>query len=493
MSLVQSISNMIRNRVQAQMFLLFLGGAVVVLGQPQPLTTGTVVTGQCSGRESQPGCVLPNLFGPTGLSLASNPVFPHYAHFIGSAQTTLNQTLGTAIATQLAILPILSPASGFTFRYDSAAGAFVRSTTSFGPIYTERAETIGRGKFYFGASYQRFRFSSLDGINLHKIPAVFSHVPGTGPGGVAEPYEADVIQAVNDVSLHMDQTMLFGTVGITDRLDFSVAVPIISVRMGAISNDTIIRVSGPTFVPAPGAPPINNPHQFNTSGSLTNLYGSNGSASGIGDVTFRVKGNILQTDALRVALALDVRAPSGNARELLGSGATGIKPFVAISAGKRVSPHVNLGYQWNGNSILAGDVTGTAISENAAGTVVIQNGPAIKRRLPSQFFYSFGVDVGVTNRLTLAFDYLGQAVFNAPRVFSSTFTTQNIPGGTGPLTLPTIIGNKETMALSSGAAGLKYNLFGQLLLTADLLFRLDDKGLRQDVTPLIALSYAFGK
>jgi hypothetical protein len=97
------------------------------------LTPGTVVTGQCYGRGSQPGCVLPNLYGPTGLTLFSNPVSSHFAHFVGSAQTTLNQTLSTAIATKLAILPIISPASGFTYMYDSAAGAFVRTSSSFGP------------------------------------------------------------------------------------------------------------------------------------------------------------------------------------------------------------------------------------------------------------------------------------------------------------------------------------------------------------------------
>jgi hypothetical protein len=346
---------------------------------------------------------------------------------------------------------------------------------------------------YFGASYQRFRFSSLDGIDLHKIPAVFSHIPNTGPGRIREPYEDDVIQSTNDVNLHMDQTMLFGTVGITDRLDFSVAVPIVSVRMGATSNAAIIRVSGPRFVLAPGATVFENPHQFDASGSTTHPFSSQGSASGLGDITFRIKGNVLRSDAIRVAVALDVRTPTGHARQLLGSGATGIKPFLAISAGKRFSPHVNLGYQWNGSSILAGDVTGTVFSEDVAGNVLYQKLPATKRRLPSQFFYSLGADLGVTRRFTVAFDYLGQALINAPRVFSSNFTTQNIPGGTGALTLPTIVGRKETMSLNSGAVGVKYNLFGQLLVTADLLFRLDDHGLRQDVTPLIALSYAFGK
>jgi hypothetical protein len=458
---------------------------------PQPLVEGTIVTGQCQGHESQPGCVLPNLFGSGGLSLFNNPRFPHYAHFIGPAQNTLNQTLGTAIATQLAILPIVSPASGFTYKYDGSTGTFERSTTTFGPIYTERAETIGRGKMYFGVSYQRFRFDKLDGIDLHNIPSVFGHVANTGPGGMAETYEADVIQASNNATLNMDQTMLFGTVGITDRIDVSVAVPIVSVRMGASSNDQIIRVSGPTF--DLGDRTLPNPHEFDAAGALTNTYNANGSATGIGDVIFRVKGNVIQNEKVRVALALDVRAPTGDARKLLGSGSTGIKPFVAISAGSRVSPHLNFGYQYNGSSILAGNLTGTTIGEDADGNATITNGPSTKGHVPSNLFFAGGVDIGVTKRLTLAFDYLGQSVFNSPRVFTSTFTTQNIPGGTGALNLPDISGRKETMTLSSGAAGLKFEIFGGLLLTADVLFRLDNNGLRQNVTPLIALSRTFGK
>jgi hypothetical protein len=476
-------------------FGLYFGTASAVVAQTgtQPLVQGTVVTGQCQGRESQPGCVLPNLFGPGGLSLFNNPVFPHYAHFIGSAQTTLNQTLGTAIATQLAILPIISPASGFTYKYDSNTGAFERSTTTFGPIYTERAETIGRHKVYFGVSYQRFRFDKLDGIDLHNVPSVFSHVPGTGPGGATETYESDVIRASNNATLNMDQTVLFGTVGVTDRIDVSLAVPIVSVRMGASSSDQIIRVSGPTFQVTPGGPTIPNPHEFNAAGSLTNTYGAKGDASGIGDLTVRIKGNVLQGENVRLAVALDIRTPTGDARRLLGSGSTGIKPFIAVSTGRRISPHLNLGYQYNGSSILAGNLTGSTIFENSAGREVIQNGPSTKGHVPANLFFAGGVDIGVTNRLTFAFDYLGQTVFNAPRAFTSTLVTANIPGGTGALNLPNIVGRKETMTLNSGATGLKFNVFGGLLLTADVLFRMDNNGLRQNVTPLIGLSRTFGK
>ena len=86
---------------------------------------------------------------------------------------------------------------------------------------------------------------------------------------------------------------------------------------------------------------------------------------------------------------------------------------VAFSAGKRFSPHVNLGYQWNGNSILAGNLTGATVGETND-VATIQTGPATSARLPSQFFYSLGADYGVTKRLTLnvglRFDYLNNYV-----------------------------------------------------------------------------------
>jgi hypothetical protein len=194
-----------------------------------------------------------------------------------------------------------------------------------------------------------------------------------------------------------------------------------------------------------------------------------------------------------LSLGMDVRTPTGDARKLLGAGALGIKPFIAVSrTGKHFAPHVNLGYQWNGRSILAGDVTGSTVSEDATGAAVIQNGAAIKQSLPSQLFYTIGADYGASKGLTFVFDYLGQTLVNTPRVFRDNYPTRDILGGTGALSLPTISGGKDVAVLSSAATGIKCNLFGNVLLTANLLFRLDNKGLRQDVMPLVALSYAFG-
>jgi hypothetical protein len=96
--------------------------------------------------------------------------------------------------------------------------------------------------------------------------------------------------------------------------------------------------------------------------------------------------------------------------------------------------------------------------------------------------------------VTFAFDYLGQTLINAPRVFVYKYLTKDgsAKGGLPPQSLNDVSSGIDTFGLNSGAAGFKVNLFGNLLLTGDVLFRLDNKGLRQDVTPLVALSYAIG-
>jgi len=43
----------------------------------------------------------------------------------------------------------------------------------------------------------------------------------------------------------------------------------------------------------------------------------------------------------------------------------------------------------------------------------------------------------------------------------------------------------------SGAVGFKFNPRGRLLIDANLLFSLNDHGLRDTLTPLIGLEYGF--
>jgi hypothetical protein len=94
----------------------------------------------------------------------------HSAHFNGAFQSEF-RLINIALVRQIGALPIPSPASGFTYMFDTSTGTFVRSTQSFGPILADRAETIGRGRFAFGYSLQHFAFESFDGLRLSHIPA----------------------------------------------------------------------------------------------------------------------------------------------------------------------------------------------------------------------------------------------------------------------------------------------------------------------------------
>jgi hypothetical protein len=207
---------------------------------------------------------------------------------------------------------------------------------------------------------------------------------------------------------------------------------------------------------------------------------------GIGDVVFRLKGTVYRTERLRVALLGDVRLPTGDEMNFLGSGAYGLKPSVAASIRTGwLTPHVNLGYQWNGSSLLAGDIL---------------NGT--KSKLPGFAFFSTGTDIGLGRRLTVAVDYLGQELINAPRIQSTTYDVNNPSNSSlsgapfslagGQTSFPTIeAGGKQTYNQSNLATGLKYNLFDRLIVTGNLLIALNDGGLRERIAPLIGLSYIF--
>ncbi len=457
----------------------------------------------CSGKTGL-ACVMPNIYGPYGLVLP-NPTFA--ARFNSSFQSTFS-ALNDAIATQITLLPIASPASGFTYEFDSSTGVYRRSARSFGPVLTERAETIGRHKFYVAATYQRFRFDTIDGHPLHSWPAVFTHQAGTGPGGAAEPYETQFISSSNSLDLKVNQFTFFGTYGLSNHIDVSAAVPILQVEMNAASYATINRtvdtepalVNGALQPCCSNGPPYANYFDpANPAGSTQAIF-SNGqyardiltnptktnnvywdpsrhNAAGLGDVTLRIKDSIYRSDRASFALLTDVRLPTGDEMNFLGSGAIGWKPFMAVSVRTGpISPHFNAGYQWNGSSILAGDViTGK------------------KANLPGYGFFSAGTDLGLTQRLTVAVDYIGQELINAPRVGVAFFTPQAPLVSTGQTTkFATVAPDpNQTYNQSNVAIGLKANIFDGLVFSSNLLIALNNGGLRQKVVPLAGFSYTF--
>lgn len=427
-------------------------------------------------------CTLPQLYGPQGLIL-SNP--NHAAHFQQASLQNFSQPITTSIGEELSSLPLGSAGSGISFTFN-AQHVPVPTEDSLGPILTERAQVIGRQRVNLGVAYQYFDFRSIDGLSMKQLPDVLEHVQFSVNGSIPS-YENDYITTSNTLGLHLNQIVLYGVYGLTNRIDVSAELPIETIHFAVSSSAHIVRTVACEFTATcTGAgSDFGEYHYFGNpttnAQALANVdanFANGGNASGIGDVLLRAKGEIIKAEKSATSLGVSVRLPSGDATNLLGSGTVGVEPFAAFTYRGPVSPHVRVGYQWNGQSILPGNPIGN--------TATFTTGGPIKASLPAAFVYSGGADIRISDRLTIAGDLIGQRLFSAARISLGTFT--DYEGNT----LPQIQPNLGTdYSADSIAAGVKIRLARDLVLTGNVTTRVDNGGLVARVVPLAGLSYAF--
>jgi hypothetical protein len=335
---------------------------------------------------------------------------------------------------------------------------FSRTTTSFGPILSERAETIGAKRVSIGFAYQRLSFDSIEGVDLNNVPAVFTHDDAALLGG-----REDVVTTVNAIQARVSRSSAFISYGVTNTLDVSIALPVVTADL-VVTSDATIRRIGTT-----------NPetHFFR---SMDDAIGTRrrftafGHASGPGDLTVRLKQTVRKAMHQGLALGVDLRLPTGDERNLLGTGAPGVSPFAAWSGNfGAISPHLNGGYQWNGDSILGGEP-----------------GSGESKDLPDLATYSAGAVIEVHPRITAAVALIGRFIIDSPRLRSEEFHALD-----NKSVFPNITFTTGSVNEMSAAAGLKINVVGSLLVDVNLLVRLNSAGLRDKISPLIGLEYAF--
>jgi len=168
---------------------------------------------------------------PLCLDNSVNATNGHGNHFVPDIIANNGAILGfltDAIAASAANLPLSATTSGATFRF--VGGLPVRTSSSLGPIFGERAQTLGKGRFVVGANMTGLNFTSLRGVPLSQITLNFSHddVP---PEGLGQPLrENDVLQVRLDLALNVLVTTLFTTWGITDHVDVGVAIPVVHIQ-----------------------------------------------------------------------------------------------------------------------------------------------------------------------------------------------------------------------------------------------------------------------
>ena len=333
-----------------------------------------------------------DIFGPRGLVLNSDDVqldgTNHAAHFNSAFQSEF-RLMNVALTSQLATVPLPSPASGFTYHFDPA-DRHVRS------LDAQLRPDPGRAR--------RDHRPRQDRVRLH-VSVLLLRPPRRRadhghPGGIHPRQSAGRRRPRrrrgdgNTIEATVAQFTGALTYGVTDRIDLSLAVPVVRTRLSLLSNATIHRIGTGSDL---GVHYFRDPDAIGGYGSTRQFF-SEDSAAGIGDLVARAKATVMREGSRALAVGLDVRMPTGDEQNLLGSGAVGMKPFAAFSTSMGAfAPHANVAYQWNGESLIAGNVR-----ENQ------------KADLPDQFTYAFGADVLVAPRLSVIVDLFGQRVIRLP-------------------------------------------------------------------------------
>jgi len=349
----------------------------------------------------------------------------HGLHFAPSASVTSGTLLDfftEAIGSSVSSIPISSSSGGVTFTF--RGGAPVKTSVSAGPIFAERAQTLGRGRLLVGANVTSLSYRTFRGLPLDQLEFDFTHQNVADPAFGNPVLENDVIRVRTKLDLDLLVTTAFLTYGLLDKVDVSVALPLVRTSLSGQSFGEIIPFGATT------------PHFFGTTAnpSLTATGSTSGSSAGIGDIATRLKINLVQTETQGFSLFGDVRLPTGNADELRGSGDYSVRAL-GVYSGRigTFSPHVNGG-------VL---VRGGALQNNAALATV-------------------GFDQLIGSSFTFATDLISEIQLGANKVtlpepvlitqpFARTVIPTNLPGSKDHV-VQAAIGTKYTAA--NGLSGL---------------------------------------
>ncbi|HXY69518.1 MAG TPA: hypothetical protein VEH62_08715 [Gemmatimonadales bacterium] len=398
---------------------------------------------------------------------AGNPnaaVALHGSHFEPSAATqngTIINFLTNAVGGNVADFPFSSASGGTTFRFEG--GTPVPTSISTGPVFAERGQTLGAGRMLVGFTYNTFRYSSIRGVDLHNVNLVFTHVNVTGPkcdsivGKSCTPYGVPTLE--NDImpfNLSLDISVQLAsftfTYGISDRVDFGVAIPLVTTSLVGQSQANIIPFGGDSAF-----------HYF--AGTATNPVLSasrfvQGQATGLGDVAVRMKVNVHNSDKSSVALLADARFPTGSEQDLLGAGHFSGRVVAVVSARfDAFSPHADVGYLRRVGSFRSDAVIATV-----------------------------GFDHLMAPAVTMAADIISQLQVGNNKLLIPTSVTYDQPFVRTVRTseIPNIRDD-----LINGSFGFKFTIAGGPTVITNALFPLNRGGLRPDVLYTVGLEYGF--
>jgi len=341
-----------------------------------------------------------------------------------AAAEATSGTLTGALLSAIATLPVSTSSSGFTYRLNPSLGTMERASETFGPFFIERALTSGAGQALVGVTMRMASFRSLDGHDLDDgrfvtIANQFRDEP--------EPFDIETLT----LDIDTRTATFYGNVGVTDRVDVGVAVPVVRLNISGTRNNTY---RGRTLLQAR----------------------AQAETLGLADIAVRSKVRLTGAGPIGVAAGVEVRLPTGHEDDLLGAGDAALRlQGIASAEAGRTTLHGNL-------TVGTGGI-GREIS------------------------YGGAVAVAATPQFTIVGELLARRIAGVQRIAEVIAPHPRIRGVDTLRLIPD--GHDETTAFA--VTGFKWNVGGTWLLHGHVLWPMTDTGLTARFTPTIALDYSF--
>jgi hypothetical protein len=334
-------------------------------------------------------------------------------------------TISEFLLAELGTVPVGSSAGGFIYRLNPALGVPVRTSDSFGPIFIERSLTTGARRASFAASFQTIAFDRIDGQPLRDgtLVSVASRLAGD-----SQPFDVETVS----MRLRTNTVLLSATYGVTDQLDVGGSVPMIRLTLDGQRVDTY---RGTPLVQATAS----------------------AAASGIGDAVVRAKYNLVRNGGSGLSIGGEIRLPTGDEENLLGTGEATAKPRVVGSVEyERIAVHGDLGYTFGGVS--------------------------------GELDYGGAVTMSATPRVTVVGELGGRIIGSIGRLAE---ITQPHPVLSGVETVR-LTGVREMSSRAFIVAGVKWNIGGTGILSGHVMKPLTSGGLTSRWMAALTFDYSFG-
>ena len=352
----------------------------------------------------------------------------------GSGVSNIGEAIADLVGLEVSTAPIGSSAGGFTFVFDPATRSFTRAASSFGPMFGDRAITAGEGRAGLGVNFIHATYDALDGIAIDdgSLRTIVFHGGSSAPVGTAA------------LTITSDTVVTFANLALNRWFDASVAAPWVTLHLQGTH-----AISGQEAI-----------------GSAT--------AQGLGDVAVRGKLRVYQQGQGGVALGVDLRLPTGDPEAMLGAGVTRtlVSGIWSGTVGP-LAPHASFGYEFWSDPFRAFDPLQQAPIDAGKNGTLLQG----------------GVEWAATSRVTINGEFMRRTIRNGARL---TYKDVPLPANAFGLTSASIASiDPRGLDRASVAAGIKWNMAGTALLTANVLMPITDAGLVDHLTPIVGLDWGF--